>query len=1837
MNRQPFFKFILAFLLSFAWGVTELSAQYLPHAYWRFESPNPQADASGNGYTIQDTVHIGNTDPLAGTYYDVPDSFLSLATFIPATFDDPDFLREQLSLEFWYRRKKGDTQGKIFWGNKGYFSFNEASIQFRILVEPNSARTLTLTLNQIGVMDINRTYDGNWHHFVGTFDIKTGQQEIWIDGICEGPMRVVHGSTSRMRNGADLELSEEIPGGRLEGDFDEVAVYDTILPRELIRLHYLQAGDSGLAYTFVAPPTDPEDFPEPVTEHVFNPWDFGPAYPNVQQTPLELLEGYPCPRYLPGHHLPRLIPWLADAENRNVLGHGTTDLIKCGNMEQSLSRLMEDYHYFLFLGLLQETWTDIVNSNYAPGNESWHYIDMANNPANAPYPRFIFNNWRNMRADYLDPSRPQSTYILLNTHPDPAYHVRSGGLTDPKIYFNNYGFRFNIAAAGFPTTHPYMDSIAFDGKVYRMMLDSIYPRLNPGSRNIDMVGENDETARPLPQNQMMQDNQILADMGGNNQWGQTFTAGQYRQYDAMRNRDIRMRYMNQWRNVIDSVNTTQAVDSSEVTWYDLDAQSWDYDTMRTILSDRDDRLRGTPHFYPQQPSRVWTSVNNLQGLDRMFSTMSEHFEGGDSLFNPAVSPGYNDQFELVFDEEMVRPGQYLGALKTLAMLGADRFSFFMYHGNTLPSQSNWRTWKLVIPAYAQALISRDSAFWYHGRILLGDTYPLGSNPRSTWYNFETDNTADVLTVRKEHHAERYLINGFVNKLNNAPSAGEREKEICFTLHDTAGLVFDSLALEIRAQGSTYVLDMSGNDTVFYQLDSWHENKDPWHWCRDFAFEAEVFDSVSGTWSRGTNIDSASFPGDFRDYTSFLDVNSGGTAHYQFKTRFAEQDSMRVWVRAWTDSGTGSLQVDVDGQNIQTINGIGPLTGTAADWHQATAFYTNLGTTQHQLNLEASGNDVKIDKVGLFRTTDLWPNGPADADIRVDTSAGNHFCLGDTVSFVNLSKFPEICLKHFWDFGDGTKSYEFAPHHVYPYPGTYQVIYTLDLECADMRDFDTVWVTISAPVVDAGQDLFACASDSLQLDALANPAFHWLPDSTLSDTTILNPWALTDTNRTYYLTATDSNGCSLTDSVAVTIVGLPDPDLESQCITLGQTATLNPSVVGAGFLWTSPPSVAGQTNPQLMVTPQSDSVYRYITWDACNCDTVFGEVTVFVDTITNIILTGPQSVCFGDTVTLEAVTTYDTYLWSPQPGVTSPLNPQYTFVPTGSGDYFLEVEDTSRGCVLYDTVAVSVTQSSLVLNAPDTLSLCFGDTVQLSASGNGLLTWTPPAHLSSTNQPIVQAWPQTDEMITVQLIQIGGGGPTCTFTDSVFIDVDSNCCQMAQMDIPLYDDSASTLACNPCNGVNFYVRDTFWIDAPLTLTGCNLGMDSLAVIHVGAGQTLTLDGTSVFAACGSMWQSIYLEDSTASVVVGNQSSLREAIFAIHSHAGGQVTASNSTFQDNWIGIHADAYSGNHPLSAESSVFGGSSFLLPPYDTQISEAGIWLDEVGFAQIGGPVFGNEFKKMGIGIIASFSNVSIDNNTFGIMTMKPNVKGRPGNGGYGSGVYGYGVNDLSANGPVYNIEVGLNGNQFTFNRFNDLTQGIFTRYNVNLNARHNQFNNVVDYGIRVQNCFRNTIEIDSNTINGTRYGLWMNFNLGSLVSIEENTIDHAGTAEGIGIVINDLNVFNNGNGGGYTISDNKIVADGECISLRALGNVNVISNRLTTSGIWSMTGGGGGIVAASCMGAFIEDNQITNLTGNSSPVDGIFLGQSPGCELRCNDIQSYSNGLHTWGVLYWYPACSQ
>jgi gliding motility-associated-like protein len=131
-----------------------------------------------------------------------------------------------------------------------------------------------------------------------------------------------------------------------------------------------------------------------------------------------------------------------------------------------------------------------------------------------------------------------------------------------------------------------------------------------------------------------------------------------------------------------------------------------------------------------------------------------------------------------------------------------------------------------------------------------------------------------------------------------------------------------------------------------------------------------------------------------------------------------------------------------------------------------------------------------------------------------------------------------------------------------------------------------------------------------------------------------------------------------------------------------------------------------------------------------------------------------------------------YLWSFGDGntltTTSDSAITYTYTVTGSYTIKLVVVDTVAYCGPQSdtfTLVLNITPGALVSCSNDT-AICIGDSVQLSASGNGQYTWSPGTSLSCIHCSDPRASPGMDTKYFVTVTDANG----CSGQDSVTVKV-----------------------------------------------------------------------------------------------------------------------------------------------------------------------------------------------------------------------------------------------------------------------------------------------------------------------------------------------------------------------------------------------------------------------------------------------------------------------------------
>jgi gliding motility-associated-like protein len=139
------------------------------------------------------------------------------------------------------------------------------------------------------------------------------------------------------------------------------------------------------------------------------------------------------------------------------------------------------------------------------------------------------------------------------------------------------------------------------------------------------------------------------------------------------------------------------------------------------------------------------------------------------------------------------------------------------------------------------------------------------------------------------------------------------------------------------------------------------------------------------------------------------------------------------------------------------------------------------------------------------------------------------------------------------------------------------------------------------------------------------------------------------------------------------------------------------------------------------------------------------------------------VCAGHAVQLHA-SGGGTYYWQSGQPVKNEDSPEAIAVPSESAEYVVTVT-TPFGCIQKDTVVIR-TADPVALAAPPAYSICRGDTVRLSASGNtGSFSWYPSTGINDPGT----ASPLASPGITTHYLVIGHSRNICP-DDSATVNV-----------------------------------------------------------------------------------------------------------------------------------------------------------------------------------------------------------------------------------------------------------------------------------------------------------------------------------------------------------------------------------------------------------------------------------------------------------------------------------
>lgn len=254
--------------------------------------------------------------------------------------------------------------------------------------------------------------------------------------------------------------------------------------------------------------------------------------------------------------------------------------------------------------------------------------------------------------------------------------------------------------------------------------------------------------------------------------------------------------------------------------------------------------------------------------------------------------------------------------------------------------------------------------------------------------------------------------------------------------------------------------------------------------------------------------------------------------------------------------------------------------------------------------------------------------------------------------------------------------------------------------------DSVLVTtIAVPSIIANNDTSVCAGNAVTLTASGTaPSFNWSNgvQNGVAFIPAVSQW--------YYVNYTTPQGCATNDSVYVTVNAKPVVNAGNDIsICEGSSFVLQHGGTANNYSWSN----NFNSNSPIFLPVGS---YNLVLTGSSNAGCVeYDTVLVTVNPSPNVNAGMDQSICWGDSVVLNAIGVGAPFVWNYN------VQNNVAFNPTETRQYIVQTQAVN-GCIGRDTVNVIV-HNLPTIQLEDSLFFCENTPIVLTVNGNGTVVWS----------------------------------------------------------------------------------------------------------------------------------------------------------------------------------------------------------------------------------------------------------------------------------------------------------------------------------------------------------------------------------------------------------------------------------------------------------------------------------------------------------------------------------
>ncbi|CAN5735621.1 hypothetical protein BH10BAC3_BH10BAC3_31100 [soil metagenome] len=223
----------------------------------------------------------------------------------------------------------------------------------------------------------------------------------------------------------------------------------------------------------------------------------------------------------------------------------------------------------------------------------------------------------------------------------------------------------------------------------------------------------------------------------------------------------------------------------------------------------------------------------------------------------------------------------------------------------------------------------------------------------------------------------------------------------------------------------------------------------------------------------------------------------------------------------------------------------------------------------------------------------------------------------------------------------------------------------------------------------------CSGTSLTVTAApANlTSYSWTSSPSASIAAVYNPTVTPTAATTYTVLGTNSNGCTGTASVAVSVIAGPTLSISPSSTTIcdGNSVVLTASG-GSTYSWSPATALSTTAGESVIASPTTTTTYTVTSQNSSGCPSV-GTVTVTVSSPVLAISPSAVTICSGTSTTLSATAGFSSYSWVPATGLSSTTTSSVTATPTATTTYSV-IGTTAAGCVVKASSTVTISPAPI---------------------------------------------------------------------------------------------------------------------------------------------------------------------------------------------------------------------------------------------------------------------------------------------------------------------------------------------------------------------------------------------------------------------------------------------------------------------------------------------------------------------------------------------------------------